>query len=73
MKLRLLVKNIYCSWCVRLIRKDFARKFGINNMDIRSSDPQMQEISFEYDKNTKRENILKALKNRGIFVISVSP
>lgn len=72
MILRLLVKNIYCNWCVGLIRKDFAEKLGILDVDIRISNLKVQEITLRHIGNVSRRRILEVLERRGIEVVSFS-
>lgn len=69
--LKLSVKNIYCSWCAKLIKNDLAKELGIKKAFIKEKDDDIQEIYLRVDKNIKMDYLIKILQRRGVELISI--
>lgn len=69
--LKLSVKNIYCSWCVKLIENDLAKELGIKTVFIKEKGNDIQEIYLRVDKNIKMNYLIKILQRRGVELISI--
>ena len=68
-KLKLLVRNIYCSWCANIIKDDLFRKIGIGEVDIKIGDKDTQVITLNYKNKIIDKEIINLLNKRGIEVL----
>ena len=69
-KLRLLVKNIYCSNCSKSIELELKKK-GVKNVHLELDSSNVQKMFIQCNKSIKTTNIKRLLKKRGIELISI--
>ena len=69
-RLKLLVKNIYCSWCAKIIREDLSSELGIDRVDIKMDYGDTQVITLIHKNKIKNRDIIHTLRKRGIEVLN---
>src|SRR3989344_4120022 len=69
-KLKLFVKNIYCSWCSKMIKKELLREVGIDKINIKMDASDTQVIVLIHKNKIKNKDIVNTLRKRSIEVLN---